>query len=107
MNSKLSSIDKRINAALRQAKKSGWVNNDAEVSIRHGRLVIPVPATHKRQVSGFIHDQSATGQTVYIEPEEIFDTNNEIRELEGAERREIIQILKNFTAFIRPRYLLY
>lgn len=102
MTSKLSSIDKRINAALRQAKKSGWVNNDAEVSIRHGRLVIPVPATHKRQVSGFIHDQSATGQTVYIEPEEIFDTNNEIRELEGAERREIIQILKNFTVFIRP-----
>ena len=100
--SKLSSIDKRINSTLKQAKKAGLVKDDVEVSIRQGRLVIPVPAAYKRQLKGFIHDQSATGQTVYIEPEEIFDTNNEIRELEGAERREIIQILRNFSSFVRP-----
>ena len=98
----VASIDRNINSTLQQAKKSGWVSNDAEVTVRFGRLVIPVPAAYKRQVNGFIHDQSATGQTVYLEPEEIFDTNNEIRELEGAERREIIQILKNFTIYIRP-----
>jgi DNA mismatch repair protein MutS2 len=99
---KKSSIDRKINKSLKDAKKSGWVNGDAEVTIRGGRLVIPIPVSYKRQIRGFIHDQSATGQTVYIEPEEIFDTNNEIRELEGEERREIINILKEFTDFIRP-----
>ncbi len=99
---KKSSIDRKINKSLKDAKKSGWVNGDAEVTIRGGRLVIPIPASYKRQIRGFIHDQSATGQTVYVEPEEIFDTNNEIRELEGEERREIINILKEFTDFIRP-----
>lgn len=102
LKSKRSSIDRKISKSLKDAKKSGWVNDDAEVTIRSGRLVIPVPATHKRQIRGFIHDQSATGQTVYVEPEEIFDTNNEIRELEGEERREITNILKEFTGFIRP-----
>ena len=100
--SKKSSIDRKINKSLKDAKKSGWVNGDAEVTIRGGRLVIPIPVSYKRQIRGFIHDQSATGQTVFIEPEEIFDTNNEIRELEGEERREIINILKEFTDFIRP-----
>ncbi|MCD4730081.1 MAG: Smr/MutS family protein, partial [Bacteroidales bacterium] len=99
---KKSSIDRKINKSLKDAKKSGWVNGDAEVTIRGGRLVIPIPVSYKRQIRGFIHDQSATGQTVYIEPEEIFDTNNEIRELEGEERREIINILKQFSDFIRP-----
>jgi DNA mismatch repair protein MutS2 len=101
--SKRSSIDRKINNSLQQAKKSGWVNSDSEITIRNGRLVIPVPAAYKRQMRGFIHDQSATGQTIYIEPEEVFETNNEIREIEGEERREIIRILKDFTEFIRPR----
>ncbi|MEZ5198423.1 MAG: hypothetical protein R2764_19170 [Bacteroidales bacterium] len=102
LNSKISSIDRQISATLKAAKKAGWVNDDAEASVRNGRLVIPVPVSHKRQMRGFIHDQSATGQTVYLEPEGVFDTNNEIRELEGEERREIIRILKNFTDFVRP-----
>ena len=102
LNSKKSSIDRKINKSLKDAKKSGFVNDDAEITIRSGRLVIPIPAAHKRQIRGFIHDQSATGQTVYVEPEDIFDTNNEIREIEGEERREIIKILKDFSDFIRP-----
>jgi len=102
LNSKKSSIDRKINKSLKDAKKSGFVNDDAEITIRSGRLVIPIPAAYKRQIKGFIHDQSATGQTVYVEPEDIFDTNNEIRELESEERREIIKILKDFSDFIRP-----
>ncbi len=100
--SKRSSIDRKINSTLQLAKKSGWVANDAEITIRNGRLVIPVPASFKRQMRGFIHDQSATGQTIYIEPEEVFETNNEIREIEGEERREIIRILKEISSYIRP-----
>lgn len=100
---KQSSIDKNINQSLKAAKRSGWVADDAEVTIRNGRMVIPMAAAYKRKIRGFIHDESATGQTVYLEPEEIFDINNEIRELENAERREIIQVLKNFTDFIRPQ----
>jgi len=99
---KQSSVDKKIGQALRSAKKSGWVADDVEATIRNGRLVIPVNASHKRKISGFIHDTSATGQTVFLEPAEIFETNNEIRELENAERREIIKILKDFTFFLRP-----
>jgi DNA mismatch repair protein MutS2 len=101
--SKRSSIDRKINSTLQLAKKSGWVTNDAEITIRNGRLVIPVPASYKRQMRGFIHDQSATGQTIYIEPEEVFETNNEIQEIEGEERREIIHILKEISSFIRPQ----
>ncbi len=100
--SKRSSISRKINSTLQQAKKSGWVSNDSEITIRNGRLVIPVPASYKRQLRGFIHDQSATGQTIYIEPEEVFETNNEIREIESVERREIIRILKDVSSFIRP-----
>jgi DNA mismatch repair protein MutS2 len=102
LRSRKASIDRKINKSLKEAKKSGWVKDDVEVTIRNGRMVIPISATHKRQLRGFIHDQSATGQTVYIEPEEIFETSNEIRELEGAERRAIINILKAFSDFIRP-----
>jgi len=99
---KRSSIDRKIKATLRLAIKSGLVSSDAEVTIRNGRQVIPVPVAYKRQLRGFIHDQSATGQTVYIEPEEIFETNNEIREIEAEERREIIRILKDISNFLRP-----
>jgi DNA mismatch repair protein MutS2 len=74
-----------------------------EPTFRNNRLVIPVGASHKRKLKGFIHDESATGQTVYIEPTEIFDANNEIRELENAERREIIKILTDFSNFLRPQ----
>lgn len=103
MRRKQSSIDHRMHKILNDAKNAGWTDSTAEMTIRDGRLVIPVRAADKRSLRGFIHDESATGQTVYIEPAEIFDTNNEIRELEYAERREINKILLAFTKILRPQ----
>lgn len=102
IRSKQGSIERRMRKILVEAKSSGWTDSNAEITIRDGRPVIPVKAGDKRAIRGFIHDESATGQTVYIEPAEIFDTNNEIRELEYAERREINKILLNFTNLLRP-----
>ncbi|MCK5840305.1 MAG: endonuclease MutS2, partial [Bacteroidales bacterium] len=99
---KQGAIDKKIGQTLKAAQKSGWINKDAAVTIRNGRMVLPVPATYKRNVKGFIHDSSASGQTVYIEPTDIFDINNKIRDLENEERREIIKILIHFTEQVRP-----
>ena len=99
---KQSSIDHRMRKILIEAKNSGWTDSTAEMTIRDGRPVIPVRAADKRELRGFIHDESATGQTVYIEPAEIFETNNEIKELEYAERREINKILLAFTKILRP-----
>ena len=99
---KQSSIDHRMHKILVEAKNSGWTDSTAEMTIRDGRPVIPVRAADKRELRGFIHDESATGQTVYIEPAEIFETNNEIKELEYAERREINKILLAFTKILRP-----
>ena len=95
-------IEKRIRQIMGDAKTAGWVDPKSEITIRDGRLVIPVKAGDKRAIRGFIHDESATGQTVYIEPAEIFDTSNEIKELEYAERREIHRILMAFTRLLRP-----
>ncbi len=110
---KLSEIRRQINAKQRQvfkatkkafelAKKSGWIPENADMTVRNGRTVIPVKASDKRALQGFIHDESATGQTVFIEPGESFEINNEIRELENNERREIIKILTLFTNRLRP-----
>lgn len=99
---KQGTIDRKIRQMLGESKASGWSDSSAEVTIRNGRMVIPVRAADKRKIRGFIHDESATGQTIYIEPAEIFDTNNEIRELEYAEKREIVRILAAFTADLRP-----
>ena len=87
---------------LASAKGAGIVEADAQISIRDGRAVIPVAAANKRKLNGFIHDESATGKTFYIEPVEVVEINNELRELEYAERREIVRILTEFTASIRP-----
>ena len=95
-------IEKRIRQIMSDAKASGWVDQKAELTIRDGRMVIPVKAGDKRALKGFIHDESATGQTVYIEPSEIVETSNEIKELEYAERREVYRILTQFTDRIRP-----
>ena len=95
-------IEKRIRQIMGDAKTAGWVDPKAELTVRDGRLVIPVKAGDKRAIRGFIHDESTTGQTVYIEPAEIFDTSNEIKELEYAERREIHRILMAFTRLLRP-----
>ncbi len=96
-------VAKRLQAVLAQAIEAGYAEPDATVSIRDGRAVIPVTASNKRKVQGFIHDQSATGKTYYVEPVEIVEINNELRELEYAERREVIRILTEFTASIRER----
>ncbi len=97
-----SQAGKRINSLLHQAKKEGWVASDAELAFRNSRQVLPVPAAYKRKIKGFVHDQSSTGQTVYIEPEEIFEINNELRQLELDERREIVRILRELADVIRP-----
>jgi DNA mismatch repair protein MutS2 len=97
-----SSVEHRIIQSFKLARQNGWTPDEAEVTIRNGRLVIPMISTHKRKIQGFVHDESATGHTVFVEPAEIFETNNEIRELDYAERREIVRILVEFTAFIRP-----
>ena len=93
---------KRLQAVLSAAKGAGIVEADAQISIRDGRAVIPVSASNKRKLNGFIHDESATGRTFYIEPVEVVEINNELRELEYAERREIVRILTEFTESIRP-----
>jgi len=93
--------DKKIRKLLTVAKQDGLVKEDAEMTIRNGRLCIPVPAQFKRRLQGFIHDESATGQTVFIEPTEVFDANNELKDLINAERREIIRILTEIANEIR------
>ncbi|MCX6237202.1 MAG: Smr/MutS family protein [Bacteroidia bacterium] len=97
-----SSISKIMSTILRKMQAEGLVEKDISVSIRDGRAVIPVGAANKRKIKGIIHDESATGKTAYVEPEEIVETNNRIRELEAAERREIVKILTRFTDDIRP-----
>ena len=100
--SKQRQVLKAVRKAFEQAKKAGWVPENAEITVRNGRSVIPVKASDKRALKGFIHDESSTGQTVFIEPGESFEMNNEIRELENDERREIIKILTRFADLMRP-----
>ena len=96
------SVGRTLASILRQAKADGWVDADAAPTIREGRLVIPVPPGYKRKIGGIVHDESATGKTVYIEPQQVVDANNHIRELEGAEHRERIRILQAITDMLRP-----
>ncbi len=94
-------VSKRLQAILQSAKSSGIVDSDASISIREGRAVIPVSAANKRKLNGFIHDESATGKTFYVEPAEVVELNNMLRELEYEERREIVRILTAFTDTLR------
>lgn len=94
-------VAKRLQQVLQRAKASGIVEADAMLSIRDGHAVIPVLAANKRKISGFIHDESATGRTVYVEPVEVVELNNELKELEYAEKREIVRILTELTAVLR------
>lgn len=96
------SVSRTLASILRQAKADGLVEADAAPTLREGRLVIPVPPGYKRKIGGIVHDESATGKTVYIEPQQVVDANNHIRELEGAERRERIRILQAVTDQLRP-----
>jgi len=100
--SQQSNMSKRLHAILKQAQNQGLIDDEASVAIRDGRAVIPVSSANKRKIKGIVYDESATGKTSYIEPNEIVEMNNEIRELEYAERREIIKILTDFSNDIRP-----
>lgn len=102
LRQKTANAEKKLNQTLAIARKEGWTGDDVSVTIRNGRAVIPVTASNKRKIRGFVHDASATGQTYYVEPEEVFELNNEIRELEHDERIEIVKILIEFTDFLRP-----
>ena len=93
---------KRLQQVLAAAKSAGIVEADAQLSVRDGKTVIPVSAANKRKLNGFIHDESATGRTFYVEPVEVVELNNELHELEYAERREIVRILTEFTESVRP-----
>jgi len=100
--SEQANLRKRLDSILRTARQQGWIPDDLGLTIRGGRLVIPLAAEHKRKIRGFVHDESDTGKTVYIEPAEVFDGNNEVRELEYEERREVYRILLALTDQIRP-----
>ncbi|MBR7183191.1 MAG: Smr/MutS family protein [Alistipes sp.] len=92
---------KRMHAVLQAAKSAGVVDSDAVISIREGRAVIPVAAANKRKLHGFIHDESATGKTFYVEPVEVVEINNRLKELEYTERREVVKVLTQFTGLVR------
>lgn len=96
------SISRKLMSILHSAQSEGLVDKDANPTMRDGRLVIPVAPALKRKIKGIVHDESATGKTVFIEPAEVVEANNRVRELEGEERREIIRILSAFTAEMRP-----
>lgn len=98
-----SAISRAISQALHQAKKDGFIDEDTKPTLREGRLVIPVPPAYKRKVRGIVHDESATGKTVFIEPEAAVEINNKIRELLSDEKKEIIKILTAISSEIRPR----
>ena len=96
------SISRILNNILRQAQTDGVVDKDAAPTMRDGRLVLPVAPGLKRKIRGIVHDESASGKTVFIEPEEVVEANNRIRELEADEKREVTRILIAFTDTIRP-----
>ena len=98
---KRNEVDVQINRSLAHAKREGWAPDGAEVTIRNGRMVIPMLDTHRRKIKGLIHDESATRQTAYLEPNEVVELNNDLRELEFAEQHEIHNILLRFTDLLR------
>lgn len=102
----LLSMNGTINAAMRRvisrATKEGFIDSDTTPSVRDGRLVIPVSPMYKRKINGIVHDESASGKTVFIEPAEIVEANNRVRELQMDERREITRILTSIADEMRP-----
>lgn len=96
------SVSKLMSNIIRQAQQDGYLEKDVTPSLRDGRLVIPIAPAFKRKLGGIVHDESATGKTVYVEPGAVVEANNQIRELEAEERREIIKILTLCSDFIRP-----
>jgi DNA mismatch repair protein MutS2 len=96
------SISRTLYTILHAAQRDGLVDKDAAPTMRDGRLMIPVAPGLKRKINGIVHDESATGKTVFIEPAEVVEANNRVRELEAEERREVIRILTVFTDEVRP-----
>lgn len=96
------SLSGMLQRILAGARKEGWIEQDVQPALRDGRLVIPMSPMHKRKLRGIIHDESATGKTVYVEPVELVEANNHIRELESEERREVIRILTEVASRLRP-----
>ena len=96
------SISRTLYTILHAAQRDGLVDKDAAPAMRDGRLVIPVQPQLKRRINGIVHDESATGKTVFIEPTEVVEANNKVRQLEAEERREVIRILTVFTDEVRP-----
>jgi DNA mismatch repair protein MutS2 len=94
-------VRKRMDSIYKMALGKSWVA-DGSLTIRDGRMCIPILAENKRKIKGFIHDESASGQTVYLEPEEVFTLNNKLRDLEFDRRREVIKILITLTNQLRP-----
>ena len=103
LNSLQGSVGRTLASILRQAKAAGFVEGDVTPTLREGRLVIPVSPAYKRKIGGIVHDESATGKTVCIEPQQVVEANNHIRELESEERRERIRILQTITEALRPQ----
>ena len=102
LRDKEGAISRRINAILKKAQEEGIVDSDAGVSVRDGKMLIPVSAANKKRIAGFIYDESATGKTAYIEPAEVVELDNQIKELKFSEQREILRILLDFSEFLRP-----
>lgn len=96
------SVGRALASILRQAQAEGLLDKTVTPTLREGRLVLPIPPAYKRKIGGIVHDESATGKTVFIEPQQVVEANNRIRELEGEERRERIRILQEITDKIRP-----
>ncbi len=102
LREKEGTISRRMSAILKKAQEEGIVDSDAGVSVRDGKMLIPVSAANKKRIQGFIYDESATGKTAFIEPAEVVELDNQIKELRFAEQREILRILLEFTDFLRP-----
>ena len=102
LSDKQQQVSRRAAAVLRKAQEDGIVDADAAVVVRDGRMLIPVPAASKRQLSGFIYDESASGKTSFVEPAAVVELTNEIKELQMAEQREIVRILFAFSDYVRP-----
>ncbi len=102
LREKEGAISRRMSAILKKAQEEGIVDSDAGVSIRDGKMLIPVSAANKKRIAGFIYDESATGKTAFIEPAEVVELDNQIKELRFSEQREIMRILFEFTEFLRP-----
>ena len=96
------SVSKLMATIIRQAQQDGYLDKDVTPSLRDGRLVIPIAPAFKRKLGGIVHDESATGKTVYVEPGAVVEANNQIRELEAEEKREVIKILTACSDFMRP-----